>query len=156
MRQIKFRIWDEENKCYVSNVTKINPNANTKHCLIREKEAQGNFLGLVFGYSDNPVIFSEKSDYGTDSYEIFGLKERFIIEQYTGLKGINGCELYENDIIRFYDIRYTKFMIGKIKFNTERGRWVIYPNVSQGRDLTAEKASKCEVIGNIHEYDWES
>ena len=83
--------------CYVNYTTKIKPDADTKNCLYRNKDIQGTFLGLVFNAADNPVIFSEKDDYGTDSYEIIDLNERFKIEQFTGLYDKHHKEIYESD-----------------------------------------------------------
>lgn len=73
------------------------------------------------------------------------------IMEFTGFKDKKNIEIYEGDIVKLYDIRYTKPLIGKVCFNTELGRWIIYPTIGQKRDLTAEKASKCEIIGNIYE-----
>ena len=78
-------------------------------------------------------------------------EDNFAIDLFTGLKDRRGHKIFEGDIVKFYDIRYTKPLIGKVCFSTERGRWVLFANVGHNRDLTAEKASKCEIIGNIHE-----
>jgi len=147
MRQIKFRIWDNTNKCFVSNTTKINPNADTTNCIFREKEAQGNFLGLVFGYDDNPVIFSEKGDFSVDSYEIHSLNERFIIQEYTGLTDKNNNDIYEGDIIKFDDgeIAEVIFFCGAFITKLKKGQCV-------GIEYDAKPIwQDGEIIGNIFE-----
>ena len=162
MKEVKFRIWDKQNKCYISNTTKINPNADTKNCIVRERDMQGNFLGLVFGYSDNPVIFSEKGEAGgIDSYEVFDLKERFVIQQFTGLKDCKGRDIYEGDLIEFpvyiVDVDendepisspYTKKAIGKVVFN--EGAFEIHTK-SSGEKILLRDCVKKMVISNTYE-----
>lgn len=129
-REIKFRAWDKITK-QIFEVEKIDFMAIERN---------------VYGFITYKSILGGMNE--SLSFRSFDDAE---LMQFTGLKDRKGVEIYEGDIVKFCDIRYTKSIIGEIKFNTERGRLMIYPNVSQGRDLTAEKASKCEIIGNIFE-----
>ena len=124
MKTIKYRVWAKVNECYL------------------DMEADYFYLAPDGTFYEITQLRNGEIDYN---------EVRADIQFYTGLKDRNNKEIYEGDIVKLYDIRYTKPLIGKVCFNTERGRWMIYQNVSQGRDLTAEKASKCEIVGNIYE-----
>lgn len=150
MREIKFRIWDNTNKCFVSNTTKISPNADTTNCIFRDRIIQGTFLGLVFGYYDKTVIFSEQSDFSIDGYEIHSLAERFIIQEYTGVKDCKEHDIYEGDIIEF-ELNPFETIKGSIEF--DYGAFYIKTNNKEYDKiiLCDMNFNLVEVTGNILE-----
>ena len=121
MREIKFRAWDKFKK----EMRKV------------DKMDFHNKKGIIVWF-----LNGEKILYPKQSTEIM---------QYTGLKDKNGKEIYEGYIVEFWVDGCAKSRTAKVKFNTERGRWILFATIGHHRDLTAEKASKCEIVGNIFE-----
>lgn len=112
MRELKFRIWSEEDKQYRSDIR---------------------VSDLVIDIDGAPsTIYSAEGD-------------RFDIEQYTGLKDMNGKEIYEGDVVRWMDDYDENAYI-----NFDEGCfWVSWPINSER--INGDMVDDLEIIGNIHE-----
>ena len=133
-RELKFRVWDNEYKQWTS--------------YSEYQSLPDDFIR----YTDCNPLFELR---GRD-----GEQQRFVIEQYTGLKDKNGKEIYEGDIVSTIYTDQVDKKIGDIVYTTEVGAYrvrcgqhllpiVTYRVVGgspQGLLTVAD-----EVIGNIHE-----
>lgn len=135
MRELEFRAWDNREKAYL----------NKEDIAI---DSLGNIF-ILEGYSHND------SELWYARILVDPDNERYIIEQFTGLTDRNGIEICEGDIVKFThkigdgwgnnkgDIAEIKYMIDGVSFSGFGFRNSV--------PLTANKANKLEVIGNIHE-----
>ena len=82
-------------------------------------------------------------------YEVFEVEiGNAILMQSTGLKDLNGVEIFEGDIVRFFDSLYTVFYDikeGSYRLKPHDDRWV----VDYMSNFSSEESF--EVVGNIYE-----
>lgn len=129
MRDIKFRIWDGAKNEWLAS--------SSKDAL------------PYYGFALVGEVMTVQSP------PIWSLDEGNVVEQFTGLKDINGAEIFEGDIIFQKPLSKNSIgWVGKIIFKQgafmaevyERGKAVMWLFLSEFRP---EKT--CEVVGNIHE-----
>ena len=128
MREIKFRAWDKINKEF-SNHTNRDPFMDLSMGDIFYWERRQNEDGVYEG----DIIMKDED------------KNRFVLQQYTGLKDSSGKEIYEGDILKWeYPEEFLNLVI--VRWTNEEedyDGWVTTNLIGQG--------GECKIIGNIFE-----
>ena len=122
-REIKFRIWDNEEKKYLSL-----------------RDYQG--LGAIEVENDGTLTLSPRYRFLTS---MMIMPERFIPQQYVGLKDKNGKDVYEGDKVKAKF--YGKEVVGEIGFDS--GCFLLWNSCVSDNQLFI--FTDIEVIGNIYE-----
>lgn len=101
MRQLKFRIWDRQDKRFVNN------DCGTHCCSNWHLDAFGGGpVDFVNTLGDEPYQFTaqEPCDYWVDGTKV--VKEpRYVVQQFSNILDKNGVEIYEGDIVRYKSSR---------------------------------------------------
>lgn len=125
-REIKFRIWDNEDKKYLSL-----------------RDYQG--LGAIEVENDGTLTLSPRYRFLTS---MMIMPERFVPQQYVGLKDKNGVEVYEGDKVMF-DYKWTKpDEIGVVTWNKDTASFQIKGHILSS---SMKHLDRMKVIGNIYE-----
>ena len=128
MREIKFRAWDKINKEF-SNHTNRDPFMDLSMGDIFYWERRQNEDGVYEG----DIILKDEN------------KNRFDLQQYTGLKDSSGKEIYEGDILKWEYPEKSANLVTVRWTNEEEDYdgWVTTNLIGQG--------GECKIIGNIFE-----
>ena len=125
-REIKFRIWDNAAKKYLS---------------LQDYQD----LGAIEVENDGTLTLSPRYRFLTS---MMIMPERFVPQQYVGLKDKNGVEVYEGDKVMF-DREWTKpNEIGVITWNKDTASFQIKGHIPSS---SMKHLDRMKVIGNIYE-----
>lgn len=128
MREIEFRIWDKELK--------------EMHYLSLEDLCEDNYW------------YDGETDVWSVLYDCNHKNERFVINQYIGIKDKNGKKMFEGDIVKYHAETYTKMwdIIGVVEYyNASYG--IVDENDRHFLEFnsTSMYVRWYEVIGNIYD-----
>lgn len=139
-REIKFRVWDNKNKCfcYCSPLTFISRNMS------KILDGITRLSGQVFSEYES---FYVTGDDKKKQLEVTHPSHKdFVIQQFTGLKDKNNKEIYEGDIVEYHKKMY------RIQFCNSYacGGYRLF-NYDETLETECDNWFSCKIIGNIFE-----
>ena len=96
MRELKFRIWDKQNKNWLKNSSSLHCFSNWSICPFTGKLTD--YVGIIDGDHGDKYTASPAPDYYMQDGKIVK-DSRYVIQQFTGMVDRNGVEVYEGDIV---------------------------------------------------------
>lgn len=123
MREIKFRAWDVEEKCWIP---------------------QELFTVSALGGKKKILTYEENEDRWIPE------TIPFVLMQYTGIKDKNGKEIYEGDIVKFKDDTRGVDIIATVQYSGSSYR-LKNKSYGIGRPIDEWETKEIEIIGNIYE-----
>jgi len=150
MRQLKYRIWDNQNRRWITeNGYSLHCNSNWAICPFT-----GKLTDYVSTIEDDVITHtaSPANEYYLTSKGIVS-EPRYIVVQCTGLKDSKGTEIYEGDIIKSYNTDTNTgediSSIFEVYFDQSFCQFRLKHRINSYTMSSIE--IYCEVIGNIFE-----
>jgi len=99
---------------------------------------KGPMQEMVYGKASSILAFEEMSP------------DEYIVEQFTGLKDVNGKAIYEGDIVKS-SYKYAQPKISEVIMEYGNS-YILGEDLSTGNEmLVSDHINEIEVIGNMHE-----
>lgn len=143
-REIKFRVYDVRNNklIYLDSVNLSLTNCN--------RHTNGKYIGQV------SVRFQNQTGYELEKIPVFPMTtENFKIQQSVGLSDVSGKELYEGDLVIFFEGKPYQAIYEVVY---DDGSFVFVDHKREGDDfgvykklISSIKTDKGKIIGNIYE-----